>query len=437
MRHTQKSLAALACVSVAVHLVAASQFPGQGDANLRSTGITNGERAGRGDPSDDDRRERILVPGKDDRVQIDRWTFAPGSSGIDPLTQIVRILGPRGGSGSGFLLPNCRVMTNLHVAAPDGYIDAGVSLAGKELSYESVPIPWLDNARARGRVVILGHGRGGMFQPEFKKQGPAADEDWVIGYDLGCASDRYNLGVIHLGEPIKDPLALTGSYGFAAGFSAVTMTGLSPWEYPLYIDARCRVLGRSSLAGSRSSYETNCSSVPGASGQPFLSGLQPSPDNPNVFASERGRPRLVAWGMTFAGGGYNRDVPNFYTKSYELIFDEAMMRRFAPFLNGPVNIAAITPRGDRPDLPEFLLELRPRYTDDARRRRVEGTMTMDYFVRADGTVSRVNVAQGIDPGLDQLAIEAAQKAYFAPALRNGVPVDGGSRYTHTFRLPPQ
>jgi periplasmic protein TonB len=73
--------------------------------------------------------------------------------------------------------------------------------------------------------------------------------------------------------------------------------------------------------------------------------------------------------------------------------------------------------------PDLLREVRPVYTDEARRLGIEGEVVLEIIVQADGTVGNVRVVQGLRGGLDRRAIEAVRQWRFAPARRYGAPVD--------------
>ena len=78
--------------------------------------------------------------------------------------------------------------------------------------------------------------------------------------------------------------------------------------------------------------------------------------------------------------------------------------------------AGITPPG-------LLREVRPDYTEEARRRGVEGDVVLEIVVRADGSVGAVKVLHGLGAGLDQRAADAVRQWRFSPARRFGAPVD--------------
>jgi protein TonB len=73
--------------------------------------------------------------------------------------------------------------------------------------------------------------------------------------------------------------------------------------------------------------------------------------------------------------------------------------------------------------PSLLREVRPDYTEDGRRRNIEGDVVLEIVVRRDGTVGDVKLLQGLGAGLDQRAIDAVRQWRFSPARRLGAPVD--------------
>jgi periplasmic protein TonB len=75
-------------------------------------------------------------------------------------------------------------------------------------------------------------------------------------------------------------------------------------------------------------------------------------------------------------------------------------------------------------LPKVLREVKPQYTADAMRAKVQGTVLLECVVNPDGTVGSVDVVKSLDRtfGLDQEAIKAAKQWRFAPGTRFGEPV---------------
>jgi protein TonB len=74
--------------------------------------------------------------------------------------------------------------------------------------------------------------------------------------------------------------------------------------------------------------------------------------------------------------------------------------------------------------PRVLREVKPQYTADAMRAKVQGTVLLECVVLPDGSVGEVEVVRSLDPtfGLDQEAVKAARQWVFAPGTRFGEPV---------------
>jgi TonB family protein len=64
----------------------------------------------------------------------------------------------------------------------------------------------------------------------------------------------------------------------------------------------------------------------------------------------------------------------------------------------------------------------PRYTEDARKNKIQGTVTARVLIGADGVVKRVTILRGLPDGLDEQAIQAAYQLRFKPAMKSGQPV---------------
>ena len=74
--------------------------------------------------------------------------------------------------------------------------------------------------------------------------------------------------------------------------------------------------------------------------------------------------------------------------------------------------------------PVLLREVKPQYTSDAMRAKIQGTVLVECVVRPDGTVGDVQVVRSLDSvfGLDQEAVRAAKQWRFRPGVRMGEPV---------------
>lgn len=80
--------------------------------------------------------------------------------------------------------------------------------------------------------------------------------------------------------------------------------------------------------------------------------------------------------------------------------------------------------GNGVELPRVIREVRPNYTADAMRAKVQGTVWVEAVVLPDGTVGNVSVVRSLDQtfGLDQEALKAARQWRFVPGTRFGQPV---------------
>ena len=74
--------------------------------------------------------------------------------------------------------------------------------------------------------------------------------------------------------------------------------------------------------------------------------------------------------------------------------------------------------------PELLQEVKPAYTAEAMRAKVQGSVYLECVVRQDGSTGDCRVVRSLDPtfGLDQEAIRAARQWRFKPGTRLGQPV---------------
>ncbi len=80
--------------------------------------------------------------------------------------------------------------------------------------------------------------------------------------------------------------------------------------------------------------------------------------------------------------------------------------------------------GNGVTLPVVVREVKPQYTAEAMRAKVQGTVLLQCVVLPDGTVGPVEVAKSLDSsfGLDQEAVKAAKQWRFRPGTRLGEPV---------------
>ena len=68
--------------------------------------------------------------------------------------------------------------------------------------------------------------------------------------------------------------------------------------------------------------------------------------------------------------------------------------------------------------------MRPQYTSEAMRAKLQGMVTLEVLVQPDGTVGNAKVVRSLDRifGLDQAAIAAVKAWKFKPGRRAGKPI---------------
>lgn len=64
----------------------------------------------------------------------------------------------------------------------------------------------------------------------------------------------------------------------------------------------------------------------------------------------------------------------------------------------------------------------PRYTEAARRARIQGVVILQLVIEENGTVRSAQVLKGLPMGLSEAAVEAVRQWRFRPAMRDGEPV---------------
>jgi TonB family protein len=83
---------------------------------------------------------------------------------------------------------------------------------------------------------------------------------------------------------------------------------------------------------------------------------------------------------------------------------------------------------------EIISKPNPIYTDEARRRHVEGDVLLEVDFTADGQIRVRRVVRGLGYGLDDAAVHAAEHIRFKPAQRDGRSLDVTAMLHITFQL---
>ena len=76
----------------------------------------------------------------------------------------------------------------------------------------------------------------------------------------------------------------------------------------------------------------------------------------------------------------------------------------------------------------------PKYTKDARKHAVEGTVVLRCIFSSTGQVTNIHVVSGLPDGLTEKAVEAAKKIKFIPATKDGHPVSMWMELQYNFHL---
>jgi TonB family protein len=88
-------------------------------------------------------------------------------------------------------------------------------------------------------------------------------------------------------------------------------------------------------------------------------------------------------------------------------------------------------------MPSVISEVKPSYTADAMRQKIQGVVMVEAVVMPDGGVGQVTVVRSLDPtfGLDQEAVKAVRRWRFRPGTKQGqaVPVLVEIELTFTLR----
>lgn len=89
-----------------------------------------------------------------------------------------------------------------------------------------------------------------------------------------------------------------------------------------------------------------------------------------------------------------------------------------------------------PDIvrPVLLNSAVPRYTDEARNLKIQGSVSMAILVTENGDVDSVLIFRKLGHGLDEQAEETARKLKFTPANRNRQPIQYWTKLSVSFNL---
>lgn len=78
--------------------------------------------------------------------------------------------------------------------------------------------------------------------------------------------------------------------------------------------------------------------------------------------------------------------------------------------------------GGSVSMPEVIYSVDPEFSEEARKSKVSGDVTVYLWVDEHGNPTHVRVIRGMGMGLDEKAVEAVKQYKFKPAMENGKPV---------------
>ena len=86
--------------------------------------------------------------------------------------------------------------------------------------------------------------------------------------------------------------------------------------------------------------------------------------------------------------------------------------------------------------PRLLSRIQPEYSEEARKARLNGSISLSLMVQPDGTPADVRVIRPLGLGLDEKAIAAVSQWRFQPGTKNGATVAVKATVEVSFRLLP-
>ena len=84
--------------------------------------------------------------------------------------------------------------------------------------------------------------------------------------------------------------------------------------------------------------------------------------------------------------------------------------------------------------PKAIYSPNPEYTDQARKRKVRGSVLLSLVVTAEGDVREPKVIRSLDRDLDKQAVAAVSKWKFTPATKDGQPVSVRIKVEASFNI---
>ncbi len=149
-----------------------------------------------------------------------------------------------------------------------------------------------------------------------------------------------------------------------------------------------------------------------------------APARPSESVSKLSEPeRAVFAGRRFYSLTLNMPNLNSAGGSWVIRFAEIKNESGSPGANSSADLSQ----------PTATRKVDPAYPLQMMRENVAGTVIVYAVIRADGSVGNVRVLRGVEERLDRFASEAVAQWKFAPAMKNGSPVDVEATFQIPFR----
>ena len=112
--------------------------------------------------------------------------------------------------------------------------------------------------------------------------------------------------------------------------------------------------------------------------------------------------------------------------------DSPLTIAIATRLKHPTPAATIYRIGGAVKPPRILSKVDPQYSEEARKNKLQGTISMSIVVDATGAPTQIAILYPLGMGLDQAAINAVSQWKFSPGTKNGTPVPVFTQVEMTF-----
>jgi TonB family protein len=91
------------------------------------------------------------------------------------------------------------------------------------------------------------------------------------------------------------------------------------------------------------------------------------------------------------------------------------------------NTEPVYPKGDNVLYSDVMMNVK--YPEEAKKKYVEGEVTLSFDVNTDSTVTNVIIISGVGSGVDEEVKKFIQGLKFSPAMQNGTRVKMNTMYT--------